>query len=74
MVHVGGKWGRWAKKIRRTRWYFGPVVLDAKDFGTAAVLDRSHREKEAREQGRESRPAELDDVTVRDLLNKSLVA
>ncbi len=73
-VHPGGTWGRWCKKINGKQWHFGPIVPDAKDFGSGAALEKYHREKDARKGGREPRTDANDDATIRDLCNAFLVA
>ncbi len=73
-VHASGTWGRWARKIRGQREYFGQVDPEAKDFGASAALTRYNEERTDLEAGRRPRVRTGEETELHHLVNSFLTA
>ncbi len=73
-VHPGGTWGRWCKKVNGRQHHFGPIVPEARDYGSAAALAEFHRTIDCIQAGRKPRPKDDDLITLRDAVNAFLSA
>ncbi len=71
-VHASGKWGRWARKIRGQREYFGVVDPSAKDFGANAALALYNEQRADLESGRRPKVRTGQEVELHHLVNSFL--